>query len=91
VTEQENINRTRDHAELLMNVREDINQFKSTTSSSRAETLLRERNALHASGRAVDDLIDHAITTRDHLSGQKSRLQGSHAKVNNFSGRYCVA
>mmetsp|Transcript_22262 Transcript_22262/g.55849 ORF Transcript_22262/g.55849 Transcript_22262/m.55849 type:complete len:287 (-) Transcript_22262:126-986(-) len=87
-TTKENINRTRDHAELLMTVREDINQFKNTSASSRAETLLRERNALHSSGRAVDDLIEHAVSTRDHLSNQKSRLQSSFAQVNTFGGAF---
>ena len=62
---------TMERDELLSSVRQDIREHRCASTRA-SDALLRERNAIHASGRAADEVIDQAQATRDALNAQRS-------------------
>jgi Golgi SNAP receptor complex protein 1 len=81
-----NINATREHAELLISVREDISQYKKGSGlNSRTENLLRERSSLHSIDRVADALLGQAQEAREVLHNQKSMLQGTISKLTSLT------
>eukprot|EP01111_Echinosteliopsis_oligospora_P006248 TRINITY_DN2030_c0_g1_i2.p1 TRINITY_DN2030_c0_g1~~TRINITY_DN2030_c0_g1_i2.p1 ORF type:complete len:175 (-),score=32.67 TRINITY_DN2030_c0_g1_i2:282-782(-) len=54
------ITSAREHAELLISVRDDISQYKNT-GGTRQDNLLRERGSIHASDRVADSIIGYSI------------------------------
>uniref|UniRef100_A0A7S0NMR4 Golgi SNAP receptor complex member 1 n=1 Tax=Calcidiscus leptoporus TaxID=127549 RepID=A0A7S0NMR4_9EUKA len=67
--------------ELLSAVRNDIREHRNSASSRSAETLLRERNAIHASDRIASDVIAQAEATKAALSSQRSVFGGVSSKL----------
>ena len=59
-----------ERSELLSSVRQDIREHRHAASRA-SEALLRERSAIHASGRSADEVIGQAQATRDALSTQR--------------------
>lgn len=78
------INNAREHAELLLSVRQDISQYKNSV-GTRQENLLRERGAIHSSDRMADNLIGQALDARDALTQQRNFISNSLFKVKNIS------
>eukprot|EP00026_Physarum_polycephalum_P013537 Phypoly_transcript_13949.p1 GENE.Phypoly_transcript_13949~~Phypoly_transcript_13949.p1 ORF type:complete len:235 (+),score=14.80 Phypoly_transcript_13949:145-849(+) len=78
------IRTAREHAQLLLSVRQDISQYKNSQ-STRQDNLLRERGSLHSSERMVDNLIGQAIDARDNLNAQRNFIENSLFKVRNIS------
>jgi len=82
-----NINATREHAELLSHVRQDISHFKAGT-NSRMENALRTRGAIHGSDRTADQILGQATEAREQLVSQRNLLQTSLAKLTGSSGTF---
>lgn len=59
-----------ERSELLSSVRQDIREHRHAASRA-SEALLRERSAIHASGRAADEVIGQAQATREALAAQR--------------------
>jgi Golgi SNAP receptor complex protein 1 len=59
-----------ERSQLLSSVRETISEHRCAASQA-SEALLRERNAISASGRAADEVLGQAAATRDALHAQR--------------------
>lgn len=82
-----NIMQTREHADLLLSVRDDISEYKKNTGmNSRTENLLRERGSIHGVDHIADQLIAQAQEARDQLAGQRSLLQNTLATLAGMRG-----
>jgi len=78
------IHAAREHAELLISVRQDISQYKNSV-GTRQENLLRERGSVHNSDRVADNLIGVGLALREDLTTQRNFIQGTLFKVKNIS------
>ncbi|XP_042505909.1 Golgi SNAP receptor complex member 1-2 [Macadamia integrifolia] len=85
-----NINSMREHAELLMSVRDDISEHKVSGSMSPRMQLLRERASIHGNISHIDDVINQAQTTKAVLSSQRSLLGDVQGKVKLLSDKFPV-
>ncbi|KAG5251431.1 Golgi SNAP receptor complex member [Salix suchowensis] len=85
-----NINSTREHAELLSSVRDDINEYKASGSMSPRVQLLRERAAIHGSIAHIDDVINQAQTTRAVLGSQRTIFGDVQGKVKLLSDKFPI-
>jgi len=81
------IRTSREHAELLLSVRQDISQFKKTE-GTRQENLLRERSGIHNSERMIDNIIGQALDARENLNSQRNFIENSLFKVKNISRQF---
>ncbi|KAH7104842.1 28 kda golgi snare protein [Auriculariales sp. MPI-PUGE-AT-0066] len=77
-----NVQQARDRANLLTNVRSDINAYK-TAQSSTSESLLQERGRIDSSHRMTDDLLNQAYATRDEFANQRASLAGINSRMAN--------
>ena len=69
--------------QLLPSVREDIVEHRSASRAT--DALLRERNAVHATDRALDGLLEHAAETKAALSLQRGIFGGVGSKLQQLS------
>ncbi|KZV87999.1 V-snare-domain-containing protein [Exidia glandulosa HHB12029] len=75
-----NVREARDRANLLQNVRSDINAYKAAQSSA-SDSLLAERGRIDSSHRMTDDLLSQAYETRDEFARQRSAIAGINARM----------
>ncbi|KAF8713782.1 Golgi SNAP receptor complex member 1, partial [Rhizoctonia solani] len=75
-----NVRGTLDRANLLSNVRSDINAYKAARSSA-TDSLLAERGRIDSSHRMTDDILAQAYETRAEFSRQRSSLAGINARM----------
>ncbi|XP_078446141.1 golgi snare 12 [Wolffia australiana] len=85
-----NLNSMREHAELLISVRDEINETKASGSMSPRINLLRERAAIHGSIAQVDEVINQAQGTRTVLASQKGMLTDVQGKVKQLSDKFPI-
>ncbi|KAF8527415.1 V-snare-domain-containing protein [Hysterangium stoloniferum] len=72
-----NVQAALDRANLLTNVRNDIDAYHR----SAADSLLAERGRIDSSHRMTDDMLDQAYATRDEFSRQRSSLATINARM----------
>ncbi|GAB1526723.1 protein transport protein gos1 [Rhizoctonia solani] len=75
-----NVRGALDRANLLSNVRSDINAYKAARSSA-TDSLLAERGRIDSSHRMTDDILAQAYETRAEFSRQRSSLAGINARM----------
>lgn len=75
-----NIQSSREHADLLSSVREDISSFRSGASSGQ-DMLLTERGRIDNSNRLADQILEQAYETKDSLKSQRGVLFGINRRV----------
>ncbi|CAE6360241.1 unnamed protein product [Rhizoctonia solani] len=75
-----NVRSALDRANLLSNVRSDINAYKAARSSA-TDSLLAERGRIDSSHRMTDDVLAQAYETRAEFSRQRSSLSGINARM----------
>nr|XP_009388400.2 PREDICTED: Golgi SNAP receptor complex member 1-2-like isoform X2 [Musa acuminata subsp. malaccensis] len=85
-----NIMSMREHAELLTSVRNDINEYKTSSSSQAVPNLLRERAAIHGSITQIDEVTSQAEAIKGVLSAQRSTFGEIQGKVKQLSDRFPV-
>ncbi|CAI0383269.1 unnamed protein product [Linum tenue] len=85
-----NINSMKEHAELLISVRDDISEYKASGSMSPRMQLLRERAAIHGNISHIDDVISQAQATRAVLGTQRSMLGDVQGKVKQLSDKFPI-
>ncbi|WJX43315.1 Golgi SNAP receptor complex member 1-2, variant 2 [Trifolium repens] len=87
-----NINSMREHAELLGSVRDDITDYKQTSSGSMSPRmqLLRERAAIHGSTSHIDDVISQAQATRAVLGSQRALFGDVQGKVRLLGDKFPI-
>ncbi|KAJ8459522.1 hypothetical protein OPV22_032448 [Ensete ventricosum] len=85
-----NIMSMREHAELLTSVRNDINEYKTSSSSQAVPNLLRERAAIHGSITQIDEVTSQAEAIKGVLSVQRSTFGEIQGKVKQLSDRFPV-
>ncbi|XP_074572979.1 Golgi SNAP receptor complex member 1-2-like [Curcuma longa] len=83
-----NILSMREHAELLISVRNDINEHKASGSTQLAPNLLRERAAIHGSISQIDEVTSQAEEMKGILLAQRSTFSGIQGKVKQLSDRF---
>ncbi|KAG6505959.1 hypothetical protein ZIOFF_031272 [Zingiber officinale] len=83
-----NIMSMREHAELLISVRNDINEHKASGSTQSAPNLLRERAAIHGSISQIDEVTSQAEEMKGILLAQRSTFSGIQGKVKQLSDRF---
>ncbi|KAG8995158.1 hypothetical protein FRB94_009375 [Tulasnella sp. JGI-2019a] len=69
-----------DKANLLDNVRSDINSYKAAQSSV-TDSLLGERGRIDSSHRMIDETLDQAYATRSEFSNQRTTLAGINTRM----------
>jgi Golgi SNAP receptor complex protein 1 len=69
-----------DRANLLNNVRSDIQSYKVAHSST-TDALLAERGRLDSSHRMTDDILAQAYETRAEFGRQRSSIAGVNARI----------
>ncbi|CAE6464518.1 unnamed protein product [Rhizoctonia solani] len=69
-----------DRANLLSNVRSDINAYKAARSSA-TDSLLAERGRIDSSHRMTDDVLAQAYETRADFARQRSPLAGINTRM----------
>jgi len=78
---------TREKAELLGSLRDNISQCKKSSAlNSRTEHLLRERTSIHDSNVIVDQLLGQAQETKESVASQRNLLQGTLNKLSEVGG-----
>ncbi|QRV95087.1 SNAP receptor complex protein [Ceratobasidium sp. AG-Ba] len=75
-----NVRAALDRANLLTNVRSDINAYKAARSSA-TDQLLAERGRIDSSHRMTDDVLAQAYETRAEFSRQRSSLAGINTRM----------
>lgn len=85
-----NMNTMREHAELLISVRDDISEYKASGSMSPKMQLLRERAAIHGSISHIDEVISQAQATRSVLGSQRALFGDVGGKVKLLSEKFPV-
>jgi Golgi SNAP receptor complex protein 1 len=78
-----NLRMADERQQLLTSVREDIVEHRSASRAT--DALLRERNAVHATDRALDGLLEHAAETKAALSLQRGIFGGVGSKLQQLS------
>ncbi|ERM97706.1 hypothetical protein AMTRI_Chr09g39040 [Amborella trichopoda] len=79
-----------EHAELLKSVRNDINEYKASTTLKLAPGLLRERAAIHGSINQIEDVTDQAESLKGVLTAQRNAFTSIQGKVKQLSDRFPV-
>ena len=69
-----------ERSQLLSSVRDDIREHRCAASRA-SDALLRERNAISASGRTADDVLGSAGAIRDSLNAQRSGFGAMGSKL----------
>jgi len=82
-----NVQTALDQANLLSNVRNDIETYK-TSRSSTTDALLSERNHIDSSHRMADDLLTHAHETRAEFSRQRTQLGSIQTRMSNVLSNF---
>ncbi|KAL6071680.1 Golgi SNAP receptor complex member 1 [Balamuthia mandrillaris] len=82
-----NILATREHAELLISVQQDITNIKNSGFSSRTDSLLRERSSIHGSDHVLDLLTGQAQDVREAVASQRNFLRGTISKLSIVGGK----
>ncbi|CCA67747.1 related to SNARE protein of Golgi compartment [Serendipita indica DSM 11827] len=77
-----NLQHAFDRANLLNNVRSDIESYK-TAHSSTTDALLAERNRIDSSHRMTDDILAQAYETRAEFGRQRASIAGINARMGN--------
>ncbi|CAM6039359.1 unnamed protein product [Sphagnum compactum] len=86
-----NMSSTREHAELLTSVWNDISEYKASSGSlSPGPSLLRERGAIHGSIFQVDEVISEAQATKGALAAQHSAFMEIQGKLKQLGDRFPV-
>ena len=73
-----------ERSQLLSSVRETISEHRYAASQA-SDALLRERNAIAASGRAADEVLGQAAATRDALNAQRGGFGSMSGKLGALS------
>ncbi|KAJ3151008.1 Golgi SNAP receptor complex member 1 [Irineochytrium annulatum] len=76
---------TKDHADLLGSIRDDINAYKAGNSQ---EFLLNERIKIDSSHKMADIVLDQAYETREALNNQGRTLFNSRSRVTTALSRF---
>ena len=79
-----NLHAANERSQLLSSVREDIREHRCAASRA-SDALLRERNAINASGRAADEILGQAAATRDQLAQQRGGFGSMSGKLKQLS------
>jgi len=82
-----NVQTALDQANLLSNVRNDIETYK-TARSSTTDALLSERNHIDSSHLMADDLLTHAHETRAEFSRQRTQLGSIQTRMSNVLSNF---
>lgn len=80
-----NLEHAMDRANLLNNVRSDIESYKVAHSST-TDALLSERGHIDSSHRMTDDILAQAYETRAEFGRQRSSISGINARMGNVIG-----
>ncbi|XP_058086166.1 Golgi SNAP receptor complex member 1-2-like [Magnolia sinica] len=83
-----NIISMKEHAELLTSVRNDINEYKASSSSQLGPNLLRERAAIHGNISQIDETADQAEAIKGVLAAQRNAFAHIQGKVKQLSDRF---
>jgi Golgi SNAP receptor complex protein 1 len=75
------IKQTRDHAELLSSVRQDINAARRANGLNNEANYLRERGSLLSSSSISDNIIEQAYAARATLSQQQEDLKRAFGRL----------
>jgi len=79
----------REREDLLGSVRKDIDAYKNDSGRNRRTDLyLKENEHLRSSERLVDDQINIAIETKEHIMTQRGTLKRMQSRVNDLSSRF---
>jgi len=78
------IRAAREHAQLLISIREDISQYKNSV-GTRQDNLLRERVGLRTAEGIADSILGQGYDARENLATQRNFIQGTLMKVRNIS------
>ena len=82
-----NLEHAMDRANLLNNVRSDIESYKVAHSST-TDALLSERGHIDSSHRMTDDILAQAYETRAEFGRQRSSIGGINARMGNVLGAF---
>lgn len=82
-----NLQHALDRANLLNNVRSDIESYK-TAHSSTTDALLAERGRIDSSHRMTDDILAQAYETRAEFARQRSSIAGVNARMMGVISEY---
>ncbi|XP_046634165.1 Golgi SNAP receptor complex member 1-like [Daphnia pulicaria] len=81
----------KEREDLLGSVRRDIDAYKNDSGRNRRTDLyLKENEHLRSSERMVDDQINIAIETKEHIANQRTNLKRMQARVNDLASRFPV-
>lgn len=84
-----NIRTSRERAELLTSVQRDINSYRTSTKSARAQDLyLKENEHINSSNRMADETIGLAVTTKEALLAQRGIIGSISSRVASLGGRF---
>ncbi|PSN50901.1 Golgi SNAP receptor complex member 1 [Blattella germanica] len=88
---QSNYRARREREDLLNTVRKDIDNYKSSSGLNRRMDLyLKENEHIRSSDRLLDEQINIAVDTRDHLVSQRLTFKRLQTKINDISNRFPV-
>ncbi|KAJ9583046.1 hypothetical protein L9F63_022611 [Diploptera punctata] len=88
---QENYRARREREDLLNTVRKDIDNFKTSSGLNRRMDLyLKENEHIRSSDRLLDEQINIAVETREHLMSQRLTFKRLQTKINDISNRFPV-
>eukprot|EP00850_Spirogloea_muscicola_P022278 SM000285S10807 [mRNA] locus=s285:26082:27440:- [translate_table: standard] len=86
-----NIRSQREHAELLVSVRNDISEYKASAGgASPMPGLLRERGAIHGNIAQIDEVISQAEATKGALAAQKTLFLDVQSRLKVLGDRFPV-
>eukprot|EP01095_Lingulamoeba_sp_RSL-Kostka_P000934 TRINITY_DN1123_c0_g2_i1.p1 TRINITY_DN1123_c0_g2~~TRINITY_DN1123_c0_g2_i1.p1 ORF type:complete len:242 (-),score=37.27 TRINITY_DN1123_c0_g2_i1:63-788(-) len=86
--QKKKITNARNHADLLITVRNDINSFKED-GNNKSDILLRERSSLNSAGRSGESFIEAGEEVRSNLIKQNKVLnQSISSKFRDISGTF---
>jgi len=79
----------KEREDLLGSVRKDIDAYKNDSGRNRRTDLyLKENEHLRSSERLIDDQINIAIETKEHMMTQRGALKRMQTRVNDLSSRF---
>eukprot|EP00048_Salpingoeca_helianthica_P024128 m.29905 g.29905 ORF g.29905 m.29905 type:complete len:222 (+) comp9202_c0_seq2:82-747(+) len=80
------IRQNRERADLIGSVQRDINEYH--TNGSRQDYYLKENDSIRGAGRLTDDAISIAVSAKEALLAQRSRLTGAKSRLGAVLSRF---
>ncbi|XP_023721017.1 Golgi SNAP receptor complex member 1 [Cryptotermes secundus] len=88
---QANYRARREREDLLNTVRKDIDNYKTSSGLNRRMDLyLKENEHIRSSDRLLEEQINIAVDTRDHLVSQRLTFKRLQTRINDISNRFPV-